>query len=507
MRREVASLSIVLVVLASTFAWSVVRRQPWFGALSAGPSQHQNVTAHALKYSRLWYLEGPAAMRFGMAENPASIEFSTWESRRPFFSYPPGPIVPIHALAKVSGTEPSLGLIMGLNLALQFLIAAALSAAIWLLFKPLGLGPCTLLALIPAATEFVLPGPLYWHQNVYWADNLVAFLFAALILLEIVRTPQRRWVDVTQAAVLFAGMMTDWLTPFIAAVLFARRWVDGERRRSWFVAAPVAAGLALYLLLLIGMEISWEQFRDKALFRTGLGAGGEGYVQSFYTDFWAGHVAAGYGRGAVVLLWSALILVVGAALHRKRKDLLPLIWISTLALAPCFLHLYVFRNHCAVHSYTALKFSIPMALVPFVLGPILLVRMFGSEPRWFPVAAALLLAAGTYAAMEVPNYHRFFIGPAASTGELGSAVRAHSKFEEVLFSPDFEIPSYPSWELAYSMKRVYKVATPSDVSVPPGAKPVMVFRKSPDDRWKRDDYDWETVALPDGTSLWFGRRK
>lgn len=100
-------LSLILIASA-VFGWSVWLRSPWFGRLFPGVHQHQNVSAHALKYARQWHEEGAFALRFGLFENPRSIEFPTLQSREPSYSFPPGSILPVHLAAELAGVEPTM---------------------------------------------------------------------------------------------------------------------------------------------------------------------------------------------------------------------------------------------------------------------------------------------------------------------------------------------------------------------------------------------------------------
>lgn len=484
MRREACYPILLLVVLAGLFSWSVIRRQPWFGSLAGGPQQHQNVTAHALKYARIWYHEGPWSVRFGMVEHPASIEFDAFESRSPFFSFPPGLLVPIYLLSIASGNEPSLGLIMGFNLAIHAILAGVLSLLVWGLLRRLGVPPLPtlLFSVIPLVMEFLLPGPLYWHQNVYFSDQLSLLLIAVALLLEVHRP--RRGLDAAQAACIFLALLTDWFSLFVACGLLVRRRID--REPIWTLGGATLGAIALYVAHLMILGITWEQLQSKILFRTGWGAGGEPYAQSFFVDFWSSHIAQGYGRGAIVLLWGCLGLFVAASIFAyRRRGSLPEGFSSLLAffgllLVPCFVHAYVFRNHSAVHSYTALKFSLSMALVPFIIAPLVLLKMTRADDRLVPASCLLLIMALAHVGVEQTYVTGLFVGPELSP-RRATAVRDATRFEDVVFSPDFEIPAYPSYDLAYSLKRVYKIRTLEEAVCPPGGSIVVACTT---DRWK-----------------------
>ena len=43
-----------------------------------------------------------------------------------------------------------------------------------------------------------------------------------------------------------------------------------------------------------------------------------------------------------------------------------------MLLVPCIIQVMVFSNHSIVHDFSMLKFSVPLATIPFVLLPIMI---------------------------------------------------------------------------------------------------------------------------------------
>ncbi|QUV81622.1 hypothetical protein J8C01_10435 [Chloracidobacterium sp. D] len=184
------SLAACLVLLGFTvglFACTVQARRPWFGKLSF--EHHQWLTANTLRFARAWHAEGPWTLRFALLNEPRSVEFPTLLSRNPYVSYPPGFVLTAYAYSLVSEGAPTVSSLMSWNLINHGLIAVALGSLSLLILRRLGFdrGTATLLAAVPPTLELLLPGPLYWHQNVYFADQAVLLPYVLFILLEAIR--------------------------------------------------------------------------------------------------------------------------------------------------------------------------------------------------------------------------------------------------------------------------------------------------------------------------------
>lgn len=169
------------------FAYTVEIREPWFGQLST--EGHEWLTGSTLKFSENWYFEGPINLKFAMLENPRSVEFPNLSSRIPYTAYLPGAIVPIYVLGELLGQNPTPSLVMGYNLLNHFLVAFFLSLMLFFFFRQLKIDFLNsfLFSLIPLFIELLLPGPLYWFQNVFFADQAVILLFVLYIFLEIIK--------------------------------------------------------------------------------------------------------------------------------------------------------------------------------------------------------------------------------------------------------------------------------------------------------------------------------
>lgn len=488
----------VLALLAITmglFSYSVQVRSPWRGVLSAG--HHQWLSGSTVKFARNWYAEGAATLEFLMLELPRSVEFPTIESRQPYLSYPPGAVLQFYLASRVFGWEPLPWGLMVFNLANHLVIALVLSLTVLLFFRRIGAsasGACGL-ATIPIVIELLLPGPLYWHQNVYFTDQAVILPFALVVLLEVLRDqvntrPGRLLLDAAQAGIFFLGMLSDWLFAFVSLVVYVKRCIHSELGKNiracvwasvrfWF---PVMLALGLFVCQLVrynGLGSLARMF----LFRAGLDPAGSEYAKRFSVVFWQQYIPSAYGEWATILLWGSLLLVAMAAMYAmiQRCRMLPIdprvsrtASLMGMLSAPCFLHVYALQNHSMVHDFSTLKFSLPFATVPFVLAPALVTGFFGRDltrlcavhvgrtrpgdpSRPVPMAVPLLvLVAIIYTMREHPRFHEFFPQPNPEFATIGEFLSKETEYRDIVFSPTIEIKSLPPQQLAYTMKMVYR---------------------------------------------------
>ncbi len=221
----------LLGFIVGLFAYTVHARRPWFGKLSF--EHHQWLTANTLRFARAWHAEGPWTLGFALLNEPQSVEFPTLLSRNPYVSYPPGFVLTAYAYSLVSEGAPTVSSLMGWNLINHGLIAVVLGTLSLIVLRRLGLdrGTATMLAAVPPTLELLLPGPLYWHQNVYFADQAVLLPYVLFILLEVIRDayPSARTSSTWwQVLVIAWGIACDWLFVCLVGFAYLKRLSTGD---------------------------------------------------------------------------------------------------------------------------------------------------------------------------------------------------------------------------------------------------------------------------------------
>jgi len=505
-RAFAATVCVVLLcaVTAALFSYTVHLRRPWWGTTS---TLDTGLTAGTLLVSKQWYREGMLRLRAGVYGNPRSIEFPTLASRGIRSSYPPGAVVLPHCLSMLVGREPTISLLMAFNLLNHFLITVLLSLTVFVVLRQMhyGYADAFVLALVPILLDLLLPAPLYHHQMGFFPDQAVILLFVLYVFLEVMRDGLtgrrlRALLSVLQGLVAFLGILTDWLFAFVALCVYLKRVARGgmgrplvpfvKRSVAFWFSFGLALGLfALQLWSLGQFQALWQRFAV----RTGM-TSRRPFSLEPYLRFCKWHIVRGYGEIGVVLLGATLVglgLVLGyTCLRRIRRkepneNMSRALGLTFMLSMPCFLHLFLLSNHSAhpFHYFAALKFSVPLATVPFVLGPVLVLSCLNADvsvfspgrlkalvtrrPRasaasWSLLPLLLTALAGGYVYEEHPRILPQFHTTIQDNGKRAIAdfIDANTGYEDVVFAWDRHLrqTSAPLY-LAFSMKRVYAAST------------------------------------------------
>ena len=496
------------------FQYTVDIREPWHGELSSG--HHQWLSGSTLKFAKNWYRDGPLNLGFTLLENPSSIEFPDILSRQPYVNYLPGCIIPLYVIGELTSTEPNAALLMDYNLLNHFLIAFFLSILIFIFLRQIKIDPVNsfLFATVPLFLELLLPGPLYWHQNVFFADQAVILPFVAYILLEVIQDSYKgrysRFLGVTQNFILLYGFLTDWLFVFIILTVYIKRILEGklcfsrenfahslkDNLKFWIVPFIVLAFFVIqvYSWGLTGTVLS------KVLFRVGISSDGSVTVTNGLISFYQ-YVTSEYGEIGFYALCFSLITLVVLLLYVLRERFIAqntdfrikkIAALMVMLFLPCILQLILFKNHTLLHDFSVLKLSVPLTTIPFVLAPIswyLLVKTHIIEnhlkiPLTFkgrllekmkvnkllkPDLTLLVIflvvtaSASFYLANEHPHYPELFPSGNPDYEVLGTSIQKNTQYSDLVFSPNFEIPINPPQQLSYSMKRVYKIRSLDEI--------------------------------------------
>jgi len=508
-RSVVASAAVAAAVGVGLFVYTVAMRAPWFGASPVCLETWLN--AAAMLWAKNWCREGPFTLWFGYFWDPASIEFPALASRGMYNSYPPGGALPVYLLYLFTGIEPSIAVVMGFALICQAVAVASLMALVFVFARKAGGGAfdAGCLACIPALICLLLPAPAYLFQMAY-IHIVVLPVFALFVLLEFLRdeygpASAPRWLVFAQGALAFYGTLCDWLFVFVLACVYLKRLACGQILRGGIRAAlgrtigfglPPGAALGLFALILWHFQ-RFGSMSDRFAERSMAGTG-QFLAPTTKTLFWGFHIVRGYGAaGRILILGSAAFLLIAIAYVAVRRlwrkppppALVSAVSLMFLLVTPCLLHVFVFRQDSAhfFHYFTAAKFSIVLAVVPFVLAPLALLAAFGggleqASPgywwrratgradvpnmlQWSVAAPVLLALAGAYTATSARDtMKQFTVLSKHDTSRDPAFLGANTAFEEVVFTPNslLEIGPQPMG-LAHSMKRVYVANTLKDI--------------------------------------------
>lgn len=499
MRRITAQLAcpaILFVAGVGIFACTLPLRSPWIGTTTALESWF---TSHTLLFAKNWYREGPANLGFGLFWNPKSIETPTLDVREVHGSYPPGMVVPIYLLSKLRGHEPTPGLIGKYDLLTHLAAALMLAFMTYAVSRQAGWPglSATLFAAIPMELFLLLPSPFYQYTVHFFADQACMLFFIAFLFLETLRysvTDKRlaAALAVVQGAVAFGGMISYWFFAFVAFSVYVKRLVCRELgpgvrgfvKESILFWLPVVLGIGLFVIQVTALG-GTDYLIHKFELRSGM-TNGKFLRPTTHTLFWKLHMVRGFGQVGIRLLVLACAFVplgvAYAAIRRLAKrgasvSISRPLALAFMALSPCLLHLLVFSSQCAnpFHYFEALKFAVPIVLIPFTLLPMLalgclrpnreaLAASILAQQPFIPLLMALL-AIG-YAGYEWPRTMPQFTTTAfADRGGRAVAdfIGKHARYEDVVFGWDPAVME-ASGELyrPYSMKLVHQATAVRD---------------------------------------------
>ena len=488
------------------FSHSAALRKPWLGSLYS--HFHINLTAHTLFFAKNWYREGPLNLKFASIESLKSIETPDITKSPAYVSWPPGHLLPIHIIAKITRQEPSARLIMIYNLTNHFLTAVFLSLTLFFLLIQIDFKIIYsfLLSTIPIFIMLFMPGNLWYFLIVYQNPQAVLFPMVLFIFLEVIRDYRinktfLRIIHILQFFVFFYGALTAYIFYMLAFVVYLKRILNNEigKKNILFLKnslkfwAPALVGAALFLLQLVYLN-GFKQFISRGLQRSG-SAGG---VDFFVGRFWNLHIIRAFGPAGKYLILFSLLFVTGFLLHalinnsrqipnsEKNKKVLSL---AAVTLFPCFIHIFLLRDFTYHHGFTALKFSIPLAVLPFVLIPVSIylylqpvLRKYvdfsdtGSKPGRNTLKTVmtstfvmlLLFSSLLYTLSEYRNSSRFF-NEKNTARVYKEKIRPYvfigrnTGYRDIVFSPGIEVNRVNKVPLIHTMNMIYKIYSIHDI--------------------------------------------
>lgn len=442
--------------------------------------EHQeSLTAHSVCVTRNWLKEGAFHLKFMHFLNPDSVEFDTLASRNPYVSYPPGTFIPVFLFVKISHAHDLIRLYETYNLLNHLVISLVLFLMMFMVvsyFKKTSIVN-VLFSVIPSLIYLFTPPTLYWHQNVFFADQAVMMLFVLFAYLELRRFIYGKlsWpLEAFSVGLVFLGTLTDWLfvfVVFVAVILrifFSIRPRDFRRILSGIMdlILPAVSAVVLFLYQIISTD-SLPILISKFKARTGL----EGVRTSFFISHFYHFCIDGYGY---VLCLSTVISVLALLFYYygvkpgkgERKDGLDIatayIYLVYLTIAPCLLQVCVLREHSTIFDFSALKWAFPMSLIPFGIFPVVFIDKASSLrhhlliKKIFVIICTLLVGIGVFYRTSV-RYRSFFRVGNDYAQRIGELVRRNACYNDICLSFNFEIRDFPPQCLAYSAKRVYFV--------------------------------------------------
>ena len=535
---------ILTLIITTVFIFTIQIRKPWFGQLING-DQHY-LTGSSLKFARNWYQDKPWNIAFGMIEQPRSIEYEILKKREPYVSYPPGSVLPNYLVSQIFQKEPTVSMVMGFNLFSHITTALLLTfIAFFLLDKELKSKLASYsLSWIPGIMFLLLPGVMFWQQNVYFADQAIILPFVLTMFIEIIRdySNNRRVtsiLNVLQTIVIIYGLMTDYLFFFLLCILFIKRLTHDNRIKSIksFLTISIKFWWPTFIVYSLFLIQVWHlgaliNLKGKFFQRTGFELVEKKIGLKFFEMFWLQHIFNAYGKQAFWIIWISLfnsvawIITFGIYIRKKvgqieQKNILRIIIYSFALTLPHFIQIYLLPEHSYMHDFSALKFSLIIALVPFIIIPVQIVQisklktlqnslisilqiyftcliiiiiffikylslhtnqedftlLLNSFLLSFPIFILVFLLSSMFRINKkiivltiiifailllykaFPQYKNFFGKSDSNYEKIGNEIRKCVKYNDVLISPVYNAPSNPPQMITFTMKPIHKITS------------------------------------------------
>lgn len=488
--------AVLFIVVTVMFAVSVNMRSEYKDYVST--DHHHHLTATSMFFTNCWLEDGIINDHFAMMANPDSVEFDDLKDRSFYDSYPSGCIIPLYVIAKITGAEQiDFGFVQRWNLFNQYIVSLLMAFTVYLLMLRLRKKYYVGLigAIVPAAVNLFMPAPFYFFHSVYFADIAVIMPFMLTVFLELVwmslnNDKARKLTAIAEAVTICAGTFTDYLFPCLVIVLYVKRLLLGEIKflpiGRWFIeslkfAAPAMLAAAAFVIqLLVNGPV---RIVNMFFFRTGI-EDSSGWTGLFEEQFWGKYIVDGYGKYSdtimkvsLIIVAAATIIYIGARVLKKYKNrnIELILAVSCIIILPCFMQIYLLKNHSAIHDFSSLKFSMVLGVVSYVLIPLLAAEcvcafkaMSRINVQFVSGVAVCTFAVICFSAVYAAHTQKaesFFPESTDEYETMGAFFEENTDYNDVVFSTNYEIydsNDYPQ-RLAYCKKRVYKINSVSQI--------------------------------------------
>jgi hypothetical protein len=507
------------------------------------------ITSITLGWARNWWIEGPWQMLFAMPYAPLSVETATPDLRSGMYaSWPPGAVASLYVVALLTHTEPNITMVNWLNVAGHGLIALFLAlsgyVAAGILRRPAI--ERVVLAVLAACLVLFPRGPVFFFSQVYTFDTHIVVFYALLVFaatLEVAAASKTAatWSYVAELAILVSGLFVDWLFYFVYAVWFVLRWYGSRKGYGRRMGRNETVALLLLPLATFATFLTWRvvtpgsiarqeglvaSFRElvwKLVFRLGDTDDYPVSFRDFFAPFYQSHQTF-YWSGAPVLILTGFIacvalfgilFTVSRDDPKRQKTYFGLLSVLVLSIVPAYAQMIVFKQHTYIHPWAIAKVVVPLAMVPGVFLPLLVVTALeqwnvgvklrsGTALRVVSSLAVLAFAVwlGTSA---WPNREPYLIGRVAPENAVPwLTIHDRTKYADVVFSPDIEGVPFTMYA-AIAGKVVYRIDSFAkiDLRVSHVCEPfnVIVVRKGQDASETFDGRTADQVVRDGGLTL------
>jgi hypothetical protein len=382
---------------------------------------------------------------------------------------------------------------------------------------------------------------VFFFSQIYTFDTHIVVFYALLVFvatLEVAAASRTAatWCYVAELAILVSGLFVDWLFYFVYAAWFVLRWFGsrtgyGRRMGRNETIALLLLPLATFATFLTwrmltpgsiarqeGLVASFRELLWKLVFRLGDTDDHPVSFGDFFVPFYRSHQTF-YWSGAPVLILTAFIACIALfgilfatsrAEPNQRRTCYGLLAVLLVSIIPAYAQMIVFKQHTYIHPWAIAKVVVPLAMVPGVFLPLLVVTLL---EQWNARGTALravsslgVVAFAVWLGISAwPRQEPYLMGRVAPENAVPwLTIHDRTKYADVVFSPDIEGVPF-SMYAAIAGKVVYKIESFAqiDLRVSLVCEPfnVVVVRKGQDAGETFDGRTADQVVRDGGLTL------
>lgn len=441
------------------------------------------ITSFSARVVNNWLTDGITNDRFVMYQDFPSVEFEGNNKRSVYLSYPPGSLVPLYFMARITGQkEVSIGLIKYFVQIEYYLAIFLLGFFFYVCLRFLKIKSRLFIIVLPVILSVLwafLPYNVYYMNNVYFADEAVILLSIVFFLIEILWYQEKFKkysvpLQILSCFVLFIGLLTDYYFFFIAFITMGLRMIKNFQEHpeklfihklffnTWPFIITIITAVALFCIQVSSIPNGLKFLALTFSIRSGSG------------DEWGGLkvLINNFGNGFTVLSIPVLLAVsIFCVLfpfirkHYSQNKQMFVYWLSMIVLSTA-LHTAIFMEHSIVHEFSMLKYNLVFVFIIFALIYWIYIYFetaaMDKIKKYSNVLIMFLFCFFAYLYVNLKDYDESFynIRIYAIDHSIAEFVRNNTDYYDVVYSPDYEIDCEPasSRELLISRKRIYSVS-------------------------------------------------
>jgi hypothetical protein len=455
---------------------------------------NQWLTASTIKFVNNWLYDGVINDKFIMYEDFKSIEFEN-SSRKVYNSYPPGCIIPVYIYSKLLNLKELTIKDLKYFIFYEYIICAILFGIFfyiflfYLKFKIKSL--IILLPIILALFWAYLPFNFYYFKNVYFSDIAIIPITIIFLINELLRKISKNNIilKVLSFLIVFIGVLTDYYFISLALSCFCIRIIYNYKEDKLSIFKSLILGLRkfkdLYISIILSLLIFFLHITfipngikllvDKFNERTSSSIDGTMFIDhnvkvksdSLFTIL---RLNFGTSIPSIIMYFTLALFILSICilLSKKYKIDKIVLYFCLIISSSCIIHSMLLYNHTMRHEFSILKFCTALVFFLFILlyyfiNIISKLHVYKKYTLFIVTIILIVPFINYFLVWDDIYYKRRTRQFNLNEENLSKFIRLNTKYNDVVFSPYYEININPPLNLSISQKRVYKIEAIQEV--------------------------------------------